>query len=93
MSRTSLYNRFSQDVRDAILRSREEAMRLGCPHIDTHHIFLAMLHAADNPALHILHALSVDRSALRNALVERYRLGPRVDVPGNMPLTVVAERP
>jgi DNA-binding transcriptional regulator YhcF (GntR family) len=66
---TSGYN-FTEDVRQALARAREEAFRLRHEYVGTEHILLGLIHDAASPVAQILSDLGVDRAQLR-ARVER----------------------
>ncbi len=92
MSRIKGQRRFSPEVQDAVFHSRQEAMRLGCSYIDSHHLFMGMLCAENNSAVEALRVLGVDFTALKETLDTHCRVGPPIDTQENMPLTVIAER-
>jgi ATP-dependent Clp protease ATP-binding subunit ClpC len=83
--------RFGQEVRDAVVHSRLEALRLGCNYIDSHHLFLGILHAERSSAIEALGALQVDRAELKEKIDAQCRIGQPIESNQNMPLTVVAE--
>ncbi len=59
---------FSQNVKDVINSSKEEALRLGHDFIGTEHLLLGLLRVDQGEALTILNNLDIDFSLLRNKL-------------------------
>ena len=62
---------FTRPVRRALQASREEAIRLFHPVVDTQHILLGILRHEESDARGLLDRLSVDPVALRHAVEER----------------------
>lgn len=58
------YN-FTEDVRQALARARQESMRLRHEYVGTEHILLGLLHDGSSPAVQILRELRVDRAQVR----------------------------
>lgn len=61
-------SKFSQSVKDVLTFSREEAIRLGHPHIGPEHLLLGMIREGTGLAIKLLKALEVDISELRKEL-------------------------
>ncbi|MDR0230046.1 MAG: ATP-dependent Clp protease ATP-binding subunit [Flavobacteriaceae bacterium] len=59
---------FSQDVKDVISYSKDEAQRLGHDFIGTEHLLLALLRVDQGEAANILHHLEIDINFLRHKL-------------------------
>jgi ATP-dependent Clp protease ATP-binding subunit ClpC len=66
--------RFTPRVRDVITYSREEALRLGHPHIGIEHILLGLIREGEGNAVKILQRLEVDIDQLRRTIESA--LGP-----------------
>ncbi|MFP5416478.1 MAG: Clp protease N-terminal domain-containing protein [Actinomycetes bacterium] len=62
---------FSLTAKRAIKAALEAARDLGAEQIDTEHLLLGVLAAADNPALEPLQAFGIDLAELRSALLAR----------------------
>ncbi len=85
---------FSQRVKDVLLYSREEAIRLGNRNISTEHLFLGILRDGEGTAIDILLSFGLDLSELRRSIEEKLKEGEALD-PGesqNLPLLKTAER-
>jgi ATP-dependent Clp protease ATP-binding subunit ClpA len=73
-----MFEKFRPDAREAIVRSKAEALGLGQPEIGTEHLLLALL-AGSGIAADALTAAGMDATALRARL-------PRGDTPSAAPL-------
>ncbi len=86
--------KFSQQVKEVISLSREEAMRLGHEHISIEHLLLGIIRNGDGMAVKVLTSLQVDLIRLRRELEEAINFGMRSQ-PHNVnkiPLTKQAEK-
>ena len=85
---------FSKRVKDVIQYSKEEALRLGHPHIGTEHLVLGMIREGECMAIEILLSLGVDVKLLRKSIedvsVSSVNLGSSDR--SNLPLTKQAEK-
>jgi hypothetical protein len=68
------YN-FTENVRKALARAREEATRLHHEYVGTEHILLALTAEKDTVAAAVLRSLSVDLSQIRQKLEKTVKLG------------------
>ena len=59
---------FSQQVKDVITYSKEEALRLGHDQIGTEHLMLGILRDGEGKAISVLEALNVDFNELRQKI-------------------------
>ncbi|QTV06158.1 ATP-dependent Clp protease ATP-binding subunit [Faecalibacter bovis] len=84
---------FSQQVKDVIAYSKEEALRLGHDQIGTEHLMLGILRDGEGKAISVLEALNVDLKELRQKIEN---LNPPKDSTvnhiKNLSLTKQAER-
>lgn len=84
---------FSQQVKDVIAYSKEEALRLGHDQIGTEHLMLGILRDGEGKAISVLEALNVDLKELRQKIEN---LNPPKDSAvnhiKNLSLTKQAER-
>ncbi len=84
---------FSQEVKDVIAFSKEEALRLGHSYIGTEHLLLGILREAKGKAILVLDSLGIDLKELRER-VEKLLLPDEITnwEVKNLPLTKSAER-
>ena len=86
--------KFSQEVKDVLTYSREEAMRLGNDYIGVEHLLLGMLREGEGKAIQLLTFMDIDIKKLRNkietAVKENSPAGSTS--PDNIPLVKQAER-
>ncbi|MFW6019914.1 MAG: ATP-dependent Clp protease ATP-binding subunit [Bacteroidales bacterium] len=86
--------KFSQEVKDVLTYSREEAMRLGNDYIGVEHLLLGMLREGEGKAIQILTFMDIDIKQLRNkietAVKENSPSGSTS--PDDIPLVKQAER-
>jgi ATP-dependent Clp protease ATP-binding subunit ClpC len=84
---------FTQEVKDVIAYSKEEAIRLGHEYIGTEHLLLGMLREAKGKAIVILDTMGIDLKEVRNR-VEKLIMSSDVftNQVKNLPLTKAAER-
>ncbi len=87
-------NNFSQQVKDIINYSREEALRLGNDFIGTEHFVLGMIRDGNNTAVKILKSLNVDIYELRKGIemAVKDKSGKSINNINSMPLTKQAEK-
>jgi ATP-dependent Clp protease ATP-binding subunit ClpC len=87
--------KFSQEVKEVISYSREEALRLGHDYIGTEHLLLGLIREGDGMALKVLNSLDVDPVLLRKEIEDSIRdkvSSPHPDSNGSLPLTKQAEK-
>ena len=84
---------FSQQVKDVISYSKEEALRLGHDQIGTEHLLLGIIRDGEGKAISVLEALNVDLDEMRQKIEN---LNPPKETDGNsiknLSLTKQAER-
>jgi len=82
--------KFSNQMKEIISFSRDEAERLGNDYIGTEHLLLALLREEDNTALRILKSFHVDIAEMQKEI----ELAVKSDKSGrnSMPLNVSAEQ-
>ncbi len=82
--------KFSNQMKEIISFSRDEAERLGNDYIGTEHLLLALLREGDNTALRILKSFKVDIAEMRKEI----ELAVKSDKShqNSMPLNVSAEQ-
>lgn len=87
-------NNFSQQVKDIINYSREEALRLGNDFIGTEHFVLGMIRDGNNTAMKILKSLNVDIFELRKGIemAVKDKSGKTIANINSLPLTKQAEK-
>ncbi len=83
---------FTERVRDVILFSREEAIRLGHDYIGTEHLLLGLLREGQGIAVKILRNLGCDPQKLKMALEDTVRSTGGTLTVGNIPLTKQSEK-
>jgi ATP-dependent Clp protease ATP-binding subunit ClpC len=86
-----VFERFSDEARDAIVFAQDEARELGHGHLGTEHLLLGLLRVETGHAAAILHELGVELQATRERVG---RMADPADVPavGQMPFTPHAKR-
>lgn len=90
--RTGGFN-FTEDVRRALGRAREESVRLRHEYVGTEHILLGLIHDSANPAAQILSDLGVERRQLRMEIERAVKLGTMAQtVQGDLPYTSRAKK-
>ena len=72
-----MFERFTKEARDVVVRAQDEARRLRAPFIDTEHLLLAILDAGAGPGAHALRARGTDPADLRR------RIAGIIDPPGD----------
>ena len=86
--------KFSQEVKEVISNSREEALRLNHDTIGIEHLVLGLVRENESMAIKVLNSLEVDpvtlRKSIENAIKERST--KKVHNPGSLPLTKQAEK-
>jgi len=86
-------NHFSNQVKEIIAFSREEALRLGNEFIGTEHLVLGLIREGDNKALDVLKALKVDLLELRKGIESAVKdKSGKVVTNNSLPLTKQAEK-
>ncbi len=91
---TLMNDNFSQQVKDVIAYSKEEALRLGHDQIGTEHLMLGILRDGEGKAISILDALQVDLHEMKTK-IENLSPAKEVDpshASKNLTLTKQAER-
>ncbi len=85
---------FSQRVKDVLLYSREEAVRLGNRNIGSEHLFLGILRDGEGTAIDILLSLGLDLSDIRKAIEKKVGTGEALspEESQNIPLLKTTER-
>ncbi|MBM3412198.1 MAG: ATP-dependent Clp protease ATP-binding subunit [Bacteroidetes bacterium] len=85
---------FSNQVKEIISYSREEALRLGNDFIGTEHLLLGMIREGENTAVRILKSFNVDIYELRKEieLAVKDKTGKNVANINSLPLTKQAEK-
>ncbi len=86
--------KFSQRIKDVLIYSKEEAIRLGNSYIGTEHLLLGILRDGEGLAVEILEKSKIDFSELKKAIENRIKSDDLVTVENidNMPLFKTAER-
>jgi ATP-dependent Clp protease ATP-binding subunit ClpC len=87
--------KLSKTVKKVLLKSREEAARLGHDYIGTEHLLLGMMRDTDNLAVKVLESLDVSTADLRYIVEEAMPQQPRpvqAGEQGEMPLNRQAEK-
>ncbi|MBQ5997114.1 MAG: ATP-dependent Clp protease ATP-binding subunit, partial [Bacteroidales bacterium] len=86
--------RFSQHIRDVLLYSREESVRLGSGFIGPEHLFLGLLRDGQGGAVELLQSVGVDLQDFRRKMEARIaqNTSSTVNVDGPVPLLKSVER-
>lgn len=86
--------KFSQEVKDVLTYSREEAMRLGNDYIGVEHLLLGMLREGEGKAVQLLSFMDLDTRKLRNKIESAIRESATTAPKNadNIPLVKQAER-
>ena len=88
--------KFSQQVKDVISYSREEALRLGHDYIGTEHLMLGLIRDGEGRAINVLLSLGVDLVELRRKIEGSVKTGSSLvakkQTPDNIPLVKQAEK-
>lgn len=91
-SRGNGYN-FTEDVRRALVRAREEAVRLRHEYVGTEHILLGLIHDSSSPAAQIIDDLGVERRRLRADVERVVKMGNSGrTIHGDLPYTSRAKK-
>jgi ATP-dependent Clp protease ATP-binding subunit ClpC len=86
-------SKFSQRVKDVLIYSREEAVRLGNDYIGLEHLLLGIFREGEGLAVKIIRNLGVDITDLRRKIEAAVASNKeKVDNPENLPLIKQAER-
>jgi ATP-dependent Clp protease ATP-binding subunit ClpC len=85
--------KFSQRVKDVLIYSREEAIRLGNDYIGLEHLLLGIIREGEGLAIKIIRNLGIDLSDLRKRIESAVASNKEKPVnPENLPLIKQAER-
>jgi ATP-dependent Clp protease ATP-binding subunit ClpC len=85
--------KFSQRVKDVLIFSREEAVRLGNDYIGLEHLLLGIIREGEGLAIKILNTLSVDLNEVRRKIESAVASNKeKPSNPDNLPLIKQAER-
>lgn len=84
--------KYSQNVKDVLSYSREEAQRLGDSCIAPEHLLLGILRDGTGPANRLLTLLSVDVKAVKDFLEDRLRQVNEVAIDSDLPLLKSTEK-
>ncbi len=85
--------KFSQHIRDVLMYSKEEALRLGTPYVGPEHLFLGILRDGEGPAVDALVELGVDLYEIRKTVEEKMERHPvSVGPTEQLPLLKSTER-
>ncbi len=87
-------NNFSNQVKEIMSYSREEALRLGNDFIGTEHLLLGMIREGENTAIRILKSFKVDLVSLRKEIemAVKDKSGRNIAHINSLPLTRQAEK-
>ena len=87
-------NNFSDQVKEIISFSREEALRLGNDFIGTEHLLLGLIREGENTAIKVLKQLNIDLYELRKEveLAVKDKTGKNIANINSLPLTKQAEK-
>lgn len=84
--------KYSQNVKDVLSYSREEAQRLGDSYIAPEHILLGIIRDGEGPANLLLKLMNVDVKAVREFLEDRLRQVNEVAIDSDLPLLKSTEK-
>lgn len=86
--------KFSQEVKDVISNSREEALRLRHPHIGIEHLVLGLIREGEGMAIRVLKSMNIDTVLMRKAIEDAVKDNATVDEyrSNTLPLTPQAEK-
>jgi ATP-dependent Clp protease ATP-binding subunit ClpC len=88
--------KFSQQVKDVISYSREEALRLGHDYIGTEHLMLGLIRDGEGRAINVLLSLGIDLMELRRKIEGSVKAGSSINTKKqtaeNIPLVKQAEK-
>ena len=82
-----MFDRFTDNARKAMARSRKEALRLGHDSIGTEHILLALIAEKDCSAVKVLESLGVDLDSLQSKIAKLVKPGSVPDIGLQLPFT------
>ncbi|MEA3443561.1 MAG: ATP-dependent Clp protease ATP-binding subunit [Bacteroidota bacterium] len=87
-------SKFSQEIKDVLQYSKEEAIRLGNNFIGTEHLFLGILREGEGVANNLISNLGIDAGEARNAIENKIKNDHSVTVEdsSDIPLQKTAER-
>jgi len=86
---------YSNKIKDVLVYSREEAVRLGNTSIEIEHLFLGILRDGEGTAINVLINLGVDLSELKQEIEKKFRVNSPSDQfiePESIPLLKTTER-
>ncbi|MBO7606027.1 MAG: ATP-dependent Clp protease ATP-binding subunit [Paludibacteraceae bacterium] len=84
--------KYSQNVKDVLSYSREEAQRLGDSYIAPEHILLGIIRDGEGPANLLLRLMNVDVNAVKEFLEDRLRQVNEVAIDSDLPLLKSTEK-
>ena len=84
--------KYSQNVKDVLSYSREEAQRLGDSYIAPEHILLGIIRDGEGPANLLLKLMNVDVKAVKEFLEDRLRQVNEVAIDSDLPLLKSTEK-
>ena len=85
--------KFSQRVKDVLIFSREEAVRLGNDYIGLEHLLLGIIREGEGLAVKILNTLGIDLNEIRRKIESAVASNKEKNInPDNLPLIKQAER-
>jgi ATP-dependent Clp protease ATP-binding subunit ClpC len=82
-----MFDRFTEEPRSLMARSRKAALRTGCDHIRSGHLLLGLLEEPPLAGTEVLRGLGVDLDQTRDAMLGRLRRGPELPDRGQLPFT------
>ncbi len=83
---------YSQKVKEILMFSRDEAIRLGNNYICPEHLLLGLLRGKENLAVDILMRLNVDLSYVKQTLDDKLRTDAEIPVNADIPLLKSTEK-
>ena len=83
---------YSQGVKEVLMFSRDEAIRLGNNFIGPEHLLLGILRGGEGMAMDILKHLQVDLKYIKDTLDDRLRTDMNVSGSNEIPLVKSAEK-
>lgn len=87
-------SKFSQEIKDVLTYSKEEAIRLGNAFIGPEHLFLGILREGESVAINVLNNLEVDIPEAKKKIEKRIRTESPIKIKetDNIPLLKSSER-
>jgi ATP-dependent Clp protease ATP-binding subunit ClpA len=87
-----MFNRFSEHSKTAMMRAREEALRLRHDSIGTEHMLLALIQESSSLAARVLTGMNVDLETIRPEVARLAKAGPSEVAAGQLPFTPRAKK-